>query len=147
LEATSLNLPALLFSFQGRLNRAPYWLAGMGVILAAVVLGNIALTIVGRHSAAAGVGVGLVFLLVVWVTLALTAKRLHDRDKSAWWLLLFYVVPSVLDAIGRLLGWVLILDPIGAAIGIWALVELGFLRGTKGVNNYGPDPLLAQAAA
>jgi uncharacterized membrane protein YhaH (DUF805 family) len=40
-----------------------------------------------------------------------------------------------------------ILDLIGAAIAIWALIEIGFLRGTKGPNNYGPDPLLARAAA
>jgi uncharacterized membrane protein YhaH (DUF805 family) len=27
------------------------------------------------------------------------------------------------------------------AISIWALVELGFLRGTSGPNDFGPDPL------
>jgi len=26
-------------------------------------------------------------------------------------------------------------------ISIWALVEIGFLRGTVGPNQYGPDPL------
>ena len=26
---------------------------------------------------------------------------------------------------------------------IWMLVEIGFLRGTKGSNSYGPDPLSA----
>jgi len=27
------------------------------------------------------------------------------------------------------------------ALWVWAIVELGFLRGTKGPNRYGPDPL------
>ena len=26
-------------------------------------------------------------------------------------------------------------------LGIWVLVNLGFLKGTAGPNNYGPDPL------
>jgi hypothetical protein len=29
------------------------------------------------------------------------------------------------------------------ACSIWMLVEIGFLRGTKGSNSYGPDPLSA----
>jgi uncharacterized membrane protein YhaH (DUF805 family) len=27
---------------------------------------------------------------------------------------------------------------------VWALVEIGFLRGTVGPNQYGPDPLEAK---
>jgi uncharacterized membrane protein YhaH (DUF805 family) len=26
-------------------------------------------------------------------------------------------------------------------VGLWFLIELGFLRGTAGDNSYGPDPL------
>jgi len=29
----------------------------------------------------------------------------------------------------------------GSVMLIWPLVELGFLRGTRGSNKYGPDPL------
>jgi uncharacterized membrane protein YhaH (DUF805 family) len=68
-------------------------------------------------------------------------KRLHDRDKSGWWLLVFYVLPGVLNTIGESLaaGWIFSLASF--AVSIWALVELGFLRGTAGPNRYGPDPL------
>ena len=31
------------------------------------------------------------------------------------------------------------------AITVWAIVELGFLRGTLGPNRYGPDPLAPPA--
>ncbi|WP_428542581.1 DUF805 domain-containing protein [Profundibacter sp.] len=30
---------------------------------------------------------------------------------------------------------------ISFVVGIWALIELGFLKGTTGENSYGPDPL------
>jgi uncharacterized membrane protein YhaH (DUF805 family) len=28
-------------------------------------------------------------------------------------------------------------------IGIWFVIDLGILRGTRGTNRYGPDPLVA----
>ncbi|MGH6969799.1 MAG: hypothetical protein ACREEL_09310 [Stellaceae bacterium] len=31
--------------------------------------------------------------------------------------------------------------------GIWLLIELGFQRGTSGVNRFGPDPLGGAGAA
>src|SRR5215472_14717955 len=34
-------------------------------------------------------------LLVLFAGLAVATKRLHDRGKSAWWLLLFYLVPAI----------------------------------------------------
>jgi len=136
-----VDFAGLLFSFTGRLNRAPYWLATIGLIVAAFVVVMIAFTIAGRSAVAIMVA-GLVFLLAIWVTLALIIKRLHDRNKSASWVLLFYVAPPILQAIGYGIGSTgFILGLIGVGISIWALVELGFLRGTAGPNSYGPDPL------
>ena len=40
----------------------------------------------------------------------------------------------------------LLLSTASVALGIWAIVELGFLRGTSGPNRYGPDPLATAAA-
>ncbi len=51
--------------------------------------------------------------------------RAHDRNKSGWWALL-YIIPWI--------GW------------LWALVELGFLEGTKGPNRFGSNPREAQAS-
>jgi uncharacterized membrane protein YhaH (DUF805 family) len=80
----------------------------------------------------------------VIASIAVGIKRLNDRNKSGWWLLLFYLVPGLLDVIvifieGSML--VGILGIAGAAIVIWMIVELGFRRGTVGPNQYGPDPL------
>ena len=59
-------------------------------------------------------------LCLSWALLVLSAKRLHDRNKSAWWLLI-----GLVPCIGI----------------IWIFVELGFRRGTYGRNRFGPDPL------
>jgi uncharacterized membrane protein YhaH (DUF805 family) len=56
-------------------------------------------------------------------SLAGAVKRLHDRDRSGWFYLIFFV-----PVIGTL----------------WLLVELGFLRGTQGENRFGPDPLMVR---
>jgi uncharacterized membrane protein YhaH (DUF805 family) len=37
------------------------------------------------------------------------------------------------------IGWVINL--LSFVIGIWALVDLGILKGTAGPNRHGPDPL------
>lgn len=89
-----------------------------------------------------------VFLIVILVPdLAITAKRWHDRGKSSWWLLLN--IPLV---IGRMT--VPVGDPSLAGqpsmlqaatsfaalvCGLWILVECGFLKGTDGENQYGPE--------
>lgn len=58
------------------------------------------------------------FILYLWATYAVTAKRWHDRDKSGWWSLIGLI-------------------PFGS---IWMLVECGFLKGTDGPNRFGGHP-------
>jgi hypothetical protein len=72
-------------------------------------------------------------------------QALHDRDKSAWWLLVFYALPGILSSAGNQMDDVafLILHVVSFAITVWAFVELGCLRGTRGPNRFGPDPLSA----
>jgi len=147
-----MDLGNLLFSFQGRINRAKFWLA---ILIYFVV--NIVVGIVGYASGSDAVAtllssaVGLViFVSGIFVAI----KRLHDRDKSGWWLLLFYIAPSVLFGLGAVI-WIIgiaadasgasgfgyLLFAAGFAISVWAFIELGCLRGTVGPNQYGPDPL------
>jgi len=134
----------LLFSFQGRLNRKPYWLTNIAV--GVIILVAIAIVMVGeRRFAEAFLTMAILIILYLplfWVSLALGAKRLHDRDKSAWWLALIYLGPGIASGIGDQMdsmGFVLHL--VAFAITVWAFVELGCLRGTVGPNRYGPDPL------
>jgi uncharacterized membrane protein YhaH (DUF805 family) len=80
----------------------------------------------------------------VWLFAATAIKRLHDHDKSAWWLIPFFIAPSLLD---RLWDWLdnpalgLVVSAFGFGLSLWCFVELFCLRGTKGPNRFGSDPL------
>jgi len=141
----------LLFSFEGRINRAKFWL----VFLITLLLG-IAVAIIGVVLTIAlgpQIGGGILMLLniasgvySIWTGLASGVKRLHDREKSGWWLLAWYVVPVVLVGAGMVIGE--IATAVGGiaafALWVWMFVELGCLKGTTGPNQYGPDPLPAE---
>lgn len=51
---------------------------------------------------------------------------------------MFYLLPALL---GGLADTSFIFSLASFAVSIWGLVELGFLRGTPGPNQYGPDPI------
>ena len=129
----------LFLSFNGRINRAKWWLGLLVLFIVQMVLWMILGSMFGLSAmgsfdpndpAAAEAMMGqmstfaipmlILIAVMLYPTLALYAKRWHDRNKSGWWSLIM-VVPMV-----------------GA---IWILVELGILRGTDGDNDYGPDPL------
>ena len=145
----------LYTSFDGRLRRRNYWLGLLGIVGAAIVLGIVLSAIVGP-SAAGAIG----NLLLLYPVAALMTKRLHDRDKALNpWLFVFLGVPllvNLMQATG--IGFAAVATPDGSsvvvptgllgtlasgiafAVALWALVELGFLRGTVGPNRFGPDP-------
>ena len=140
-DASNAGIARLWFGFSGRANRAKWWLVTViNVVIIAVLTG---VAVVG-DSVALWVGFVIV-LFALWVSsVAIAIKRLHDRGKSGWWVLVFIFVPGLLQGLGSRLGDpvpMMILGLAGLAISIWALVELGFLRGTQGDNAYGPDPL------
>jgi len=140
----NIDLPSLLFTFDGRINRAKYWLA---VVIYFVVL----LIAAGLMFALPGmIGIilmGIIYLAVLVSGIAVGIKRLHDCDKSGWWLLVFYVVPSVLSAAATNMDASIVLNLASLAVTIWGIVQLGFLRGTLGANRFGPDPIPGAATA
>lgn len=127
------------FSFAGRANRQRYWLVVLATYALMLLVGLFAMVIPFVGPAIAGI----VIIGGVWVSLAISSRRLHDRNKSAWWLVAMYLPIAILSALGALVG-----DEAGAAFdalslpfSIWILVELGCLKGTEGPNRFGPDPL------
>ncbi len=108
----------LLFSFEGRINRAKFWI---GIAAMWVVLWIVAILAGLMNSSIMWTIFALLTLLVIWPSLAISIKRWHDRGKSGWWVLI-----GLVPLIG----------------GLWAIIETGFLPGTPGPNEYGPDPLL-----
>jgi uncharacterized membrane protein YhaH (DUF805 family) len=178
-----MGLGHYLFSFRGRANRAKQWaliLVWIGLHIVDVIAFQVLvgfgaiLDIANGKANAVQIFVSpqfrifclialAIYLLSLYVTLTVTTKRLHDRNKSAWWLLIFYALPFVLGfprllivlhAVadgtylqtiqhGQALGGpiVTLLSGIGTLISLWAFVELYIFRGTVGENRYGPDPL------
>lgn len=126
----------LLASFEGRINRKPFWLSLLvlvvlqwilfivfGMLLGTSMTGLDPSTDPAEMSAMAMkamIPMWIVILLFLYPSLAIYTKRWHDRGKSGWWSLICLV---------PLIG------------GIWMLVECGFLRGTEGPNQYGNDPI------
>ena len=92
---------------------------------------------------------GMLVIVILIVGIAVGVKRLHDRNKSGWYLLLFYFVPFTLVALSVLIGAFVedsimiatVLALLAVAVGVWTFVEMGCLRGTVGINQYGPDPV------
>ena len=110
-----MTITHLLFSFTGRINRQSYWLVTLTV--AAIMLIP-AFFYFGVESEIAETYVDVTSLVFLWPLLAVQAKRWHDRDKSAWWILI-----NLLPIIGF----------------FWSLIDNGFLQGTVGENRFGPD--------
>jgi len=121
-----------LFRFEGRINRANFWLAVPIILCLMMVLGILAIIVsklfggpgsisfrIGdifgaldpesyRSLSTASLGQAVIKAigtpLFLWIYLAIAIKRLHDRNKSAWWLLLFFALPGLYSQFGGRLG-------------------------------------------
>jgi uncharacterized membrane protein YhaH (DUF805 family) len=139
-----------LFGAGGRINRTKYWrsvvLFGIAGLLTAVIL----FTAAGIAALLFVIMVVLVFVPWLLWGFSITTERLHDRDKSAWWLVVFYLLPGVLGQLAKTRWFAgatgAVLDYILArarfALTIWGFIEIGCPRGTPGSNTYGLDPLV-----
>jgi len=86
------------FTFSGRATRAENWWWALFATLLGVI--------------------PFASLVTLIPSLALGARRLHDINRTGWWLLL-WLVPVI--------GWIVLI--------MWAIK-----RGDNGPNKYGPDP-------
>jgi uncharacterized membrane protein YhaH (DUF805 family) len=98
--------------FGGRAARSEYWYWTLFSFLASIAA-NILDGILGI-----GLIGGVVGLALLLPGLAMGARRLHDIDRTFWWVLLTFTI-----------------------IGVFVLVYWACLRGTPGPNRFGPDPL------
>lgn len=119
----------LFLSLNGRIGRMQFWIGFVGLIILSIVLQFIMAGIgfsteVDPETLELPSGFWIAFLIPIlvtlWPSICIYGKRYHDRNKSAWWMMIAFI------------------PLIGV---IWMIVELGFLKGTEGSNDYGPDPL------
>ena len=117
------------FSYEGRLNRKPYFLRWLGVLVLEVIsfiIWGIAVDVNDRLAL-----IFAILFIVFWLACAVfmlfqSIKRLHDLDKSGWYLLI------------RLAG---VIPFIGFLIALAFDLYLLLAKGTEGPNRFGPDPL------
>jgi len=148
------NVIELFTSFSGRINRASWWLGYVVyVILSGIgtVLLNPTALSMDPDVEVPGVWSETIWQLVLIIPLtAIVVKRFNDRDWPHWLgyaialiAALLYLAPhfgfftfgpdkSVDEGIAILV----LAIPL-----VFAFIDNGFLRGTKGPNRYGPDPL------
>lgn len=125
------------FDFSGRSRRKEYWMFTLLQVIVAVVL---MIPIIASMAAidqtdpqagpGAGFWIGMVLLMVFFLgsmipSIAVAVRRFHDQDRSGWMYLLSFI----------------------PYIGGIVVVVFMCLEGTRGPNQYGPDPVDPNNAA
>jgi uncharacterized membrane protein YhaH (DUF805 family) len=107
------------FVFDGRARRTEYWMFGLINLIVVVVLtflDHMLGTV--RGDSRIGLLAGIYTLVVLLPSLGVTVRRLHDTDRSGWWILISFV-------------------PL---IGGIVLLVFMVLDSTPGPNRFGPNP-------
>jgi uncharacterized membrane protein YhaH (DUF805 family) len=110
-------------NFSGRAARSEYWFWYLFFVLVAIGAALIDLALFPRSNISPINTIAELALLLP--TLAVSIRRLHDLDRSGWWIFL-----GLIPIIGT----------------IWLVVWF-CTRGTLGPNRFGPDPLAGTAMA
>lgn len=136
------------FDFSGRSRRKEFWMFALfslivNFVLMAIMFGGgfnmssymAAVNGTGDPSAVTsafgplfwvGFGLSMLFALGSFIpNIALMVRRLHDRNMSGWFLLLFFVLYMI---------------PLVNFLVLIGFIVLMCLEGTRGPNKYGPDP-------
>ena len=105
--------------FSGRSRRAEYWYFVLVNLIVVIVLSLID-TLLGTFNVVQGVGLlsGIYGLAVLIPSLAVTVRRLHDIDRTGWWIFI-----NLIPLIGTIV-----------------LLVFAVTDGTLGSNRYGPNP-------
>lgn len=104
--------------FSGRAARSEYWWFTLFIVIVSIVLGLIDMTIFGSDGILSPLS-DLFSLATLLPVLAVTSRRLHDIDRSAWWILLMLL---------PIIGWLV-------------LIYWHIQKGSDGDNQFGTDPL------
>lgn len=110
------TLQQKFFSYSGRLNRKPYFIRQFAINLMAIIIYAILVSLDENTGELLG---GIVSSIAGISCLLLGIRRLHDLDKSGWYILIMCI------------------PIINIVFGLYLL----FAKGTEGDNKYGNDPL------
>jgi uncharacterized membrane protein YhaH (DUF805 family) len=146
--------------FRGRSRRTEYWLFWVLQMILSFVPGLVGALILGTSFAyegepgeAAMMGLGaigllqlLIGLLLIVPTFSVTVRRLHDTNRSGWWILapLPFVALAIMlaftelgEGLSALMMFLMLLGFLVTSVMLFVFM---LLDGTRGPNRYGPDP-------
>jgi uncharacterized membrane protein YhaH (DUF805 family) len=150
-------------NFNGRAGRQEFWMFylfnfifGIVAMVADNILGTVFTFGEGYYEVRAGSGwITLLYTIALFIPiLAATVRRLHDTNRSGFWLLypLLAYIPILLSGFSLYLGIGLELGIFIMGISFLALFGLTItlfvftvLDSTPGTNNYGPSPTVAMS--
>jgi len=158
-----MTLRDKIFSFRGRLRRRDYWLISLAIgiplffitdLLRLALFGPETSMLVSGFDGLKAAGLDsrcrwltqVLSLAAFWPSLAMSAKRAHDRDTGARPILAMLVVVQLIEFGHQIFGrdspftGGLIGSLIVSVISLYLFVVVGCLDGTRGPNRYGPSP-------
>jgi uncharacterized membrane protein YhaH (DUF805 family) len=106
-------------TFEGRARRREYWFFALFYVLVFIVLLTVD-GVTGTINKEVGLGLlsGVYILATIIPSFAVTVRRLHDTDRSGWWLLIGFI-------------------PV---LGDFVLMVFACLDSQPGANRFGPNP-------
>lgn len=113
------------FDFSGRASRSEYWWWTLFSTIVIVVMGVTDELLNPGQQVGIFSFVNMIVCLVLFIPgLAVSVRRLHDIDRTGWWLLLAFTI-----------------------VGNVVLIYWACVKGTEQNNRFGTDPLGLPAAA
>lgn len=150
--------------FSGRAARPEFWWYVLALVIAFIIVAIVENILGIAHMIYAWGPLTLLLRLATIVpSLAVAARRLHDTNRSGWWVLL-PLIPECLvivmalttvgavaagGGVGAAVGGAVLTGLIGliALVGAIVLIVFCALPGTPGENRYGPNPYAGSGAA
>lgn len=140
---------SLFFGFKGRIGRVKFWL--LQIFLGVVCISTTIFLLEHRKPDFFNVSIIAVFALSAFWSFSLMSlfvRRLHDLDKSGWWYVPYYFIPKSMIGLSTVYPEIdvpLAVKIAVGAIGIWGVLEVCFIGGTKYPNRFDYGPPLIQA--
>lgn len=138
--------------FRGRASRSEYWWFYLFTIVLSVVTSVMDVVVAMALNIEDFSPISTLTSLALAVpSVAVTARRLHDTDRSAWWLFIItisvviFAAAIIYEAVGAnssadTIPPTAVVGIVGVAIAAIILMVFLVLPGTRGPNRYGPDP-------
>jgi len=106
----------------GRASRSEFWYFQLFLVVLTIISGSVDSAVFGSELGETGIVSNVVTLGTLLPSLCVTVRRLHDVNKSGWWMLIALT-----------------------CIGLIPLIIWEATKGTSGSNEYGDDPLATRS--